>query len=105
MEPAPPLEIGWLCTPRTCFSKPGRLPPFFTLNQLLPWGVALIMGFQHALAMLGGIVSVPLIVGGCLVRFAASLSPFLAHPCCDRHCLSSFLCVPGAEPFLRRLSA
>ena len=26
--------------------------------------VATVMGFQHALAMLGGIIAVPLIVGG-----------------------------------------
>ena len=38
MEPAPDLDFSWLCTPRVPFlQKPSRLPPFFKVNQLLPW--------------------------------------------------------------------
>jgi len=38
MEPAPDLDFSWLCTPRVPFlQKPSRLPPFFKVNQLVPW--------------------------------------------------------------------
>ncbi|OZJ05414.1 hypothetical protein BZG36_02003 [Bifiguratus adelaidae] len=61
-------DFTWLCIPRIpCWRgerKKRRLPPFFGLHESLPLAVALIMGLQHALAMLSGIVTPPLILGG-----------------------------------------
>ncbi|EKX43833.1 hypothetical protein GUITHDRAFT_110286 [Guillardia theta CCMP2712] len=64
LEQAEPLNWKWLCTPRVPCSKPTKPPPFYKIKQALPWTIAIIMGFQHALAMIGGIVSVPLLLAG-----------------------------------------
>ncbi|KAK9822799.1 hypothetical protein WJX74_011059 [Apatococcus lobatus] len=42
--------------------KVERLPPFFAVNEPLPLLLALILGFQHAAAMVGGIVLGPILV-------------------------------------------
>jgi len=39
-------------------------PPFFGLNDKMPVFLALLLGFQHALAMLAGVVTPPLILSG-----------------------------------------
>ena len=41
-----------------------RLPPFFAVNEPLPVLLAVIMGFQHAAAMVGGIIAGALVVTG-----------------------------------------
>ncbi|KAK9477590.1 permease family-domain-containing protein [Lipomyces japonicus] len=55
----------YLFTPRIPFlsrkQKPG---PFFGLNDKMPTLLAFILGFQHSLAMLAGIISPPLILAG-----------------------------------------
>jgi len=40
--------------------KPTRAAPFFGLNDRMPVILALILGFQHALAMLAGIITPPI---------------------------------------------
>eukprot|EP00170_Pyropia_yezoensis_P010282 contig_47587_g10320 len=53
-----------LCTPRLpCFSV-GVAAPFFSINQSLPLVVGALVGLQHALAMVGGITALPLILSG-----------------------------------------
>ena len=34
-----------------------RLPPFFAVDEPLPILLAIVMGFQHAAAMVGGIIA------------------------------------------------
>lgn len=41
-----------------------RAGPFFGLNDKMPVFLALLLGFQHALAMLAGIISPPIILSG-----------------------------------------
>jgi len=41
-----------------------RAAPFFGLNDKLPIVLALVLGFQHALAMLAGIITPPIILSG-----------------------------------------
>ena len=41
-----------------------RPAPFFGLNDRLPVLLAMLLGFQHALAMLAGIITPPLILSG-----------------------------------------
>ncbi|KAF8067194.1 uapA [Scenedesmus sp. PABB004] len=61
------FDYGFLCMPRWPFCrKPGSKnsePPFYGINQSLGVLTALIMGLQHALAMAGGLVTPPLLVG------------------------------------------
>lgn len=38
--------------------------PFYSVNTTLPILLALILGLQHALAMVGGVVTPPLLIGG-----------------------------------------
>jgi len=53
-----------LCLPRVPFLSPGAPAPFFGLNESLPIAVGALVGFQHALAMIGGITALPLILSG-----------------------------------------
>lgn len=44
------------------------MPPFYGKDEKLPIFVALIMGLQHALAMMGGLITPPTLIAndGCL---------------------------------------
>ncbi|KAK9368941.1 permease family-domain-containing protein [Lipomyces kononenkoae] len=58
-------DYAYLFTPRIPFLRRSRKPgPFFGLNDRMPIVLAVILGFQHSLAMLAGIVSPPLILAG-----------------------------------------
>ncbi|KAK9237297.1 permease family-domain-containing protein [Lipomyces kononenkoae] len=58
-------DYAYLFTPRIPFLRRNRKPgPFFGLNDRMPIVLAVILGFQHSLAMLAGIVSPPLILAG-----------------------------------------
>ena len=58
-------DYAFLFTPNLPFVKrPGLRAPFFGLNDDMPLLLALLLGFQHALAMLAGIITPPLIMGG-----------------------------------------
>jgi uracil-xanthine permease len=46
------------------FKKARRAAPFFGLNDTMPIILALILGFQHALSMLAGIITPPIIIAG-----------------------------------------
>ncbi|KAF8076906.1 xanthine/uracil permease [Lyophyllum atratum] len=60
-------DYAWLCTPSLPFlrGKP-RLPPFYAVDTELPLALAISSGLQHALAMLAGLITPPII-------FASSL--------------------------------
>ncbi|EME25759.1 nucleobase:cation symporter-2, NCS2 family [Galdieria sulphuraria] len=58
-------EYGRLFTPRIPYLFHSKTtPPFLAHKEELPILAAAIVGFQHALAMMGGIVTVPLILSG-----------------------------------------
>lgn len=66
-------DYGFLFKPNLPFMKRNRRPsPFFGLNEKMPVFLAMLLGFQHALAMLAGIITPPLILGG---EGGANLSP------------------------------
>jgi NCS2 family nucleobase:cation symporter-2 len=44
--------------------KSRRAAPFFGLNDRMPVLLALLLGFQHALAMMAGVITVPIILSG-----------------------------------------
>lgn len=65
-------DYAWLCSPSLPFSigkaKPqSKMPPFYALDSELPILLAAACGLQHALAMLAGLITPPII-------FASSLS-------------------------------
>ena len=45
-------------------AKSKRAAPFFGLNDKMPVLLALLLGFQHALSMLAGIITPPIIIAG-----------------------------------------
>lgn len=58
-------DYGFLFTPNLPFMKRSRqAAPFFGLNDRMPVFLALLLGFQHALAMLAGIITPPIILAG-----------------------------------------
>ncbi|GBE80178.1 permease family-domain-containing protein [Sparassis latifolia] len=65
-------DYGWLCMPTLPFSissvaKPRRrMPPFYALDSELPLLLALTSGLQHALAMLAGLITPPIIFASTL---------------------------------------
>lgn len=70
-------DYAFLFTPNIPFvKKPRRAAPFFGLNDRMPVLLALLLGFQHALAMLAGIISPPIILAGA-AHFDADLQSYL----------------------------
>ncbi|CAK7265755.1 hypothetical protein SEPCBS119000_001674 [Sporothrix epigloea] len=58
-------DYGYLFRPHLPFMKVSKMvPPFFGLNDSMPVLLALILGLQHALAMLAGVITPPLIIIG-----------------------------------------
>lgn len=58
-------DYGYLFIPQIPFvSKEMKTQPFFALNSEMPILLWLVLSFQHALAMLAGVVSPPIIIAG-----------------------------------------
>ncbi|KAF8934410.1 hypothetical protein BGZ58_005725 [Dissophora ornata] len=57
-------DYGFLCMPTLPGLSVQRTPPFFGLRDKLPLILALIMGFQHSLAMIAGVVTPAIIMSG-----------------------------------------
>lgn len=45
-------------------AKPTRAAPFFGLDDRMPVLLAMLLGFQHALAMLAGVITPPILLAG-----------------------------------------
>ncbi|KAJ7828712.1 xanthine/uracil permease [Mycena leptocephala] len=59
-------DYGWLCLPSLPFSKKSHEPPFYALDAELPLLLAMASGLQHALAMLAGLITPPIIFASAL---------------------------------------
>ncbi|KAK0725289.1 permease family-domain-containing protein [Lasiosphaeris hirsuta] len=58
-------NYGFLFRPNLPFMKKSdQVPPFFGLNDKMPVVLALVLGFQHSLAMLAGVITPPIIMAG-----------------------------------------
>ncbi|ORY86390.1 permease family-domain-containing protein [Protomyces lactucae-debilis] len=60
-------DYGFMFRPNLPFIKnpyDNIAQPFFGVDAKLPWLLAALLGFQHALAMLAGVVTPPTIIGG-----------------------------------------
>ena len=62
------INIFRLCTPSLpcLYRNDKRQPPFYALNQELPLLLAITCGLQHALAMLAGLITPPIIFASAL---------------------------------------
>lgn len=57
------MTAAFLFTPNLPFmKKPTQTAPFFSLQQKMPVVLGMLLGFQHALAMLAGVVTPPIII-------------------------------------------
>lgn len=63
-------DYAWLCTPTLPFTLKGKKrraqPPFYALEADLPILLAMSSGLQHALAMLAGLITPPIIFASAL---------------------------------------
>lgn len=58
-------DYAFLFKPNLPFmKKTRRAAPFFGLHDRMPVFLALLLGFQHALAMLAGVITPPIILSG-----------------------------------------
>ncbi|KAK1623924.1 uracil-xanthine permease [Colletotrichum phormii] len=58
-------DYAFLFTPNLPFMRKSRkAAPFFGLNDRMPTLLAMLLGFQHALAMLAGIITPPILLSG-----------------------------------------
>ncbi|KAK8064589.1 permease family-domain-containing protein [Apiospora phragmitis] len=58
-------DYGFLFTPNLPFmNRPKQVSPFFGLNDRMPVFLALVLGLQHSLAMLAGIITPPILLTG-----------------------------------------
>ncbi|KAH9304469.1 hypothetical protein KI387_008873, partial [Taxus chinensis] len=57
-------KYNWrfLCTPRVVCGGKRDLPPFYGKDEKISVFLAAVMGLQHALAMVGGIITPPLLI-------------------------------------------
>lgn len=65
-------DYAWLCSPTLPFSFSGkrparRAPPFYSVDAELPLILAMASGLQHALAMLAGLITPPIIFASTLM--------------------------------------
>ncbi|KAJ7172895.1 xanthine/uracil permease [Mycena crocata] len=59
-------DYGWLCMPSLPYSSKSHEPPFYALDAELPLLLAIASGLQHALAMLAGLITPPIIFASAL---------------------------------------
>ena len=68
-QPRPPSSAEPLCTPTYPCNKSSKSPPFYGPDAKPALIVTLLMGLQHMLAMIGGIITPPRLLAnrGCLL--------------------------------------
>ncbi|KAF5380767.1 hypothetical protein D9757_007141 [Collybiopsis confluens] len=69
-------DYTWLCTPSLPFRRKSknRVPPFYSLDADIPLLPAIVFGLQHALAMLAGLITPPIIFASALNLDSATSS-------------------------------
>ncbi|KDE06871.1 hypothetical protein MVLG_02906 [Microbotryum lychnidis-dioicae p1A1 Lamole] len=101
-------DFGFLCVPTLPFSagrgrkRRARAVPFYALDQEMPILLALICGFQHALAMLAGLVTPPIIFANQLGFNPAQQNQAVAVSLIASGFLSALQMSRFAIPFTKR---
>eukprot|EP00271_Cylindrocystis_brebissonii_P023449 TRINITY_DN9731_c0_g1_i1.p1 TRINITY_DN9731_c0_g1~~TRINITY_DN9731_c0_g1_i1.p1 ORF type:complete len:633 (+),score=99.93 TRINITY_DN9731_c0_g1_i1:213-2111(+) len=86
-------DWGFLCMPRVPWGERKLPPPLFGRDEPISLFVSFVMGAQHALAMVGGIITVPLIIGG---QFYGNFTTDEQH-----YIISAALIVSGIASFVQ----
>ncbi|MCO5603726.1 hypothetical protein L7F22_057877 [Adiantum nelumboides] len=84
-------EWGFLCTPRIPCCPKSKQPPFFKKDEKIPFLLAAVMGLQHALAMVAGIITAPAVIAS-----SAGFSPKI-----QAYMVSSALIVTSLASFIQ----
>ncbi|SCZ88404.1 BZ3500_MvSof-1268-A1-R1_Chr10-2g02947 [Microbotryum saponariae] len=101
-------DFGFLCMPTLPFAvgrgrkRRARAVPFYALDQEMPILLALICGFQHALAMLAGLVTPPIIFANQLGFNPAQQNQAVAVSLIASGFLSAIQMSRFAIPFTKR---
>ncbi|CDK28115.1 unnamed protein product [Kuraishia capsulata CBS 1993] len=70
-------DYAYLFTPSIpFFTKKEKVQPFFGLNDEMPLALGFLLGLQHALSMLAGVVSPPIIIAS-TANFSTELEEYL----------------------------
>jgi len=93
-----PAKLEWfgkydyksLCMPSVPWANGERKMTFFPVHRGMPVVLAILMGLQHAFAMLGGLITPPLVV----MRFAVDGFPF-ANVSLQQYAVAASLIVSG----------
>lgn len=81
---------GFLCTPRIVCGGKRDLPPFYGKDGDLPLLLAAVMGLQHALAMVGGIMTPPILIASS-AGFSADIQAYLVSAALIVSAFASFI--------------
>lgn len=81
---------GFLCTPRVACGGKRDLPPFYSKDEKISLFLAAVMGLQHALAMVGGIITPPLIIASS-ASFSAESQAYLVSAALIVSAFASFI--------------
>ena len=65
-------EYGALCMPTLPWKKSRKPMKFYPLDEPLPLMLSLVMGLQHAFAMVGGLITPPFVIA----KFSIDSFPF-----------------------------
>ncbi|CAM6116353.1 unnamed protein product [Calypogeia fissa] len=98
-------DYNWrvLCIPQLPWSRKRAAPPFFGKDEKISVLVALVMGLQHALSMVGGIITPPVILAGTAYGdFTAKETEYLVSAALIVSSIASFIQVTQFKiPFTR----
>lgn len=81
---------GFLCTPRVPCGGKKDLPPFYGKDEKLPLLLSAVMGLQHALAMVGGIITPPIIIASS-ANFSDEVRAYLVSVALIVSAIASFI--------------
>eukprot|EP00250_Pteridium_aquilinum_P005918 c15934_g1_i1 orf=83-2062(+) len=84
-------DWGFLCLPRSPFQRSSKLPPFYSKDEKIPLFLAFVMGLQHALAMVGGIITAPVIISGSANFASANTEAYLVSAALIVTSIASFI--------------
>lgn len=88
-------DYAWLCMPTVPWRRKGKntklAPPFYALDSELPILLAAASGLQHALAMLAGLITPPIIFASALNLDSATSAYMISASLIGCGELSAFL--------------
>uniref|UniRef100_A0A0D6QX84 Xanthine/uracil permease n=1 Tax=Araucaria cunninghamii TaxID=56994 RepID=A0A0D6QX84_ARACU len=81
---------GFLCTPRIACGGRRDLPPFFAKDEKISVFLSAVMGLQHALSMVGGIITPPILISSS-AGFSTEIQAYLVSAALIVSAFASFI--------------